>query len=130
HHAGAPLRLPVLAARAVRTPPSDRARPLHVGTPARLSRFQLPAGRDTIPVRHAGEGFSPTGFIRHARRTADKSLNVRQHHSAEELGQGPCTTEASLRNGNACGPGGFESIQATTLRNRFAAPLALWMAVW
>jgi hypothetical protein len=32
--------------------------------------------RDRIPVRHAREGCSPTGFIRHARRTTDKSLNV------------------------------------------------------
>jgi hypothetical protein len=39
HHAGAPLRLPVRAARAVRTPPIDGARPSHVGTLARRSRF-------------------------------------------------------------------------------------------
>ncbi len=32
--------------------------------------------RDRIPVRRVREGFSPTGFIRHARRTTDKSLNV------------------------------------------------------
>jgi hypothetical protein len=39
--------------------------------------FPLLAHRhDRIPVRHAREGFSPTGFIRHARRTTDKSLNV------------------------------------------------------
>ncbi len=30
------------------------------------------------PYVHARVGFSPTGFIRHARRTTDKSLNVRR----------------------------------------------------
>ncbi len=33
---------------------------------------------DEVPasIRAELEGFSPTGFIRHARRTTDKSLNV------------------------------------------------------
>jgi len=40
------------------------------------SSFSSPCPHDRIPVRHARAGFSSTGFIRHARRTTDKSLNV------------------------------------------------------
>jgi hypothetical protein len=45
-------------------------------------------GRDTLPVRHARAGFSPTGLIRHARRTADKSLNVRRLEPSGRSGVG------------------------------------------
>jgi hypothetical protein len=39
HHASAPWRHPLRALRAVRTPPLAAARPSHVGTRARRSRF-------------------------------------------------------------------------------------------
>src|SRR3989441_9139613 len=55
------------------------ARPSLIPTAACATcRYRVARRRphDRIPVRHAREGFSPTGFIRHARRTTDKSLNV------------------------------------------------------
>jgi len=41
---------------------------------------------DRIPVRYARDGFSRTGFIRHARRTTDKSQNVRRNWKRPLIG--------------------------------------------
>ena len=94
--------------------PLPRPRPSAPPHPRlRLPGFAPPPAHDRIPVHHAREGFSPTGFIRHARRTTDKSLNVGQ------------TGDVYSDNDDSSGPVRFSATRCTAYCGRMPMRLAV-----